>query len=394
MKRQGKRRRRSAPARSPAQLTYAELRALNPAAARQKLLEAYESLVSLRAVAILFEADRKTVRKAIQRFASAGVDGLADLSRRPHHSPNQTSSALEQLVIGARRQTGYGPLRLYRDGEIPLPPGTIRNILRRHPVRPKKRKTWRGTRRRVYQWDEKDPLSFFQTDLKVILDHKALPPAVYDHHLRAGLPLYQWTAACVRTRLRFLAYSREKTMANGLLFMSLVVFWLRSHGLHHRICFQTDWGEEFGGKSPRKLASLDRRIFAPLGAVLLRIRKGRTTDNAIVERSHRSDDEEFYAPKLTRYPDTDAFLVGAFRWQCRFNIRRPHFGKHMNGRRPIDRAQEILPQLRRDVALFPTILLDQLGPLPQLLGNVLPISEHRTVVHDVPAHYRSRSCWL
>ncbi|MBI5595566.1 MAG: helix-turn-helix domain-containing protein, partial [Elusimicrobia bacterium] len=390
MKRRRRRPGKSAPDRSPAQMTYAELRTLNPAAARQKLLEAFDSLVSLRAVAGLFETDRKTVRKAIRRFRAAGLDGLADLSRRPHHSPNQTSPALEQLVLSARRQTGYGALRLHRDGEVPLPPGTIRNILRRHPVRPKKRKTWRGTRRRIYQWDDKEPLSFFQTDLKVIRDRKALPHDVYAHHERVGLPLYQWTACCVRTRLRFLAYSNEKTMANGLLFMCLVVCWVRMHGLQHRICFQTDWGEEFGGKSPRKLASLDRRIFAPLGAVLLRIRKGRTTDNAIVERSHRSDDEEFYAPKLARYPNTDSFLLAGFRWQCRFNIRRPHFGKHMNGRRPLDRAREILPQLRRDVALFPTILLDRLGPLPQLLRDVLPITQHRRVVHDVPAHYQRR----
>jgi len=388
MKRRRRRLRGAKPARSPAQMTYAELRALNPAAARQKLLEAFDSLVSLRAVAVLFETDRKTVRKAIRRFRTGGPGSLSDLSRRPHHSPNQTSPALEALVVAARRQTGYGPLRLHRDGGVSLPPGTIRNILRRHPVRPKKRKTWRGTRRRIYQWDDKEPLSFFQTDLKVIRDRKALPNDVYVHHERAGLPLYQWTAACVRTRLRFLAYSNEKTMANGLLFMSLVVFWVRAHGLHHRLYFQTDWGEEFGGKSPRKLASLDRRIFAPLDAALLRIRKGRTTDNAIVERSHRSDDEEFYAPKLARYPNTDSFLLGAFRWQCHFNLRRPHFGKHMNGRRPLDRAREILPQLRRDVALFPTILLDPLGPLPQLLHDVIPITEHRSVVHDVPAHYR------
>ena len=389
MSRRRSRSRRPTLGRSPAQMTYTELRDLNPAAARQKLLEAFESLGSFRAVAVLFETDRKTVRKAIRRFHTAGVDGLADLSRRPHHSPNQTSAALEQLVVAARRQTGYGPLRLHRDAEVPLAPGTIRNVLRRHPVRPKKRRTWRGTRRRIYQWDDKEPLSFFQTDLKVIRDRKALPNDVYVHHERAGLPLYQWTACCVRTRLRFLAYSNEKTLANGLLFMILVTCWVRMHGLHHRICFQTDWGEEFGGKSPRKLASLDRRIFAPLGATLLRIRKGRTTDNALVERSHRSDDEEFYAPKLLRYPNTDAFLLAAFRWQCRFNIRRPHFGKHMNGRRPIDRAREILPQLRRDVVLFPTPLLDKLGPAPQLLRDALPLVEHQRVVHDVPAHYRA-----
>lgn len=377
--------------RSPAEITYAELRKLNPAAARQKLLEAVEQLGSLRAAARALQTTRNVVRKAVRRFRADGVSGLDDHSRRPLHCPKQTSPALEALVIQAQRRYGYGPLRLHRDGEVPLPPPTIRNILRRCGARPKRRRTWKGARRRCYIWDDKDPLSFFQTDLKVIRDRKGIPPDAYAHHEKAGLPLYQWTAICVRTRMRFLAFSSEKTRANGLAFMMLVRLWLSAHGLHHRIAFQTDWGEEFGGKSPRQLASLDRRLFAPMGATLLRIRKGRTTDNALVERSHRSDDEEFYVTRLTRYPNTDAFLVGAFRWQCRWNLRRPHFGRHMHGQRPFDRAREITPGLRRDVALFPPLLLDRLGAVPHLLAEHLPIRVTRRVGPDVPVHYRLRT---
>jgi hypothetical protein len=384
-----RRRRRKSPAQV-ATLTYAELRELNPAAARQKLLEALVTLGSIHAVALAFCTDRNTVRKAQRRFSSDGAGGLADESRRPHSCPHQTKPALEAAVVQARRRTGFGPQRLYRDAGIQLPPGTIRNIIRRHRLRPKRRRTYKGCRRRIYQWDTKDPLSFFQTDLKVIRDRKGIPPAAYAHHERAGLPLYQWTACCVRTRLRFLAFSSEKTMACGLAFMVLIVLWLRAHGLHHHVSFQTDWGDEFGGKSPKKLAALDRRIFRPLGAMLLHIRKGRTTDNAIVERSHRSDDEEHYSPLLTRYPTTDAFLLGSFRWQCRWNLRRPHFGRHMYGQRPLDRAREISPNLKRDVALFPPMLLDRLGPMPQLLGAHLPLELDRKGGDDVPAHYPTR----
>ncbi len=380
-------RRRRKSAAQVAVLTYAELRQLNPAAARQKLLEALATLGSIHAVAAAFCTDRNTVRKAQRRFASDGPSGLEDQSRRPHSCPHQTKPALEAAVVQARRRTGFGPQRLYRDAGIKLPPGTIRNIIRRNRLRPKWRRTYKGCRRRIYQWDTKDPLSFFQTDLKVIRDRKGIPPAAYAHHERARLPLYQWTACCVRTRIRFLAFSSEKTMANGLAFMVLIVLWLRAHGLHHHVSHQTDWGEEFGGKSPKKLAALDRRIFQPLGASLLRIRKGRTTDNAIVERSHRSDDEENYAPLLTRYPNTDAFLTGSFRWQCRWNLRRPHFGRHMYGRRPFERACEILPALKRDVALFPPMLLDRLGPVHQLLGTHLPLTSEPKGGDDVLAHY-------
>jgi len=379
-------RRRRPRRHAPAEITYAELRKLNPAAARQKALEVYQHLRSIRATARALATTRNVVRKALRRFRDGGPAGLTDRSRRPHRSPRQTSPALEALVVAARRRHGYGPLRLHRDARVPLSPWTIRNIVRRRGLRPKRRKTWRGTRRRLYVWEHKNPLSFFQTDLKVVLDRKALPPDVYAHHQRAALPLYQWTACCVRTRMRFLAYSSEKTMKNGLLFMMLVVQWLRAHAIHHRVSFQTDWGDEFGGKSPRKLAALDRRFFDPMGAVLLRIRKGRTTDNAIVERSHRSDDEEFYAPLLTRFANTEAFLLGAFRWQSQWNLRRTHFGRHMNGSRPLDRARDIDDSIKRDVALFPPLLLDRLE-LPELAKH-LPLTVDRVGLH-VSAHYRA-----
>ena len=368
-----------------ASISYVELRNLNPAAARQKLLEAYQMLQSIRAVAGAFKTTRNVVRKALRRFDALGPSGLDDHSRRPLNSPRKTPDALEALVVQHRKRTGFGPLRLHRDAHIPLSPYTIRNIIRRLGLRPKRRRTWKGIRRRLYIWEQKDPLSFFQTDLKEIRDRKGIPNEAYVHHEKAGLPPYQWTACCVRTRMRFLAYSREKTFANGLAFMTLVVLWLRAYGLNHHVSFQTDWGEEFGGKSPRKLASLDRRFFSPLGATLHRIRKGRTTDNAIVERSHRSDDEEFYAPLLTRYPTTDAFLLGCFRWQCRWNLRRSHYGRHMDGMCPFQRAQSINRFIRRDVALFPPMLLDNIGPLPQTLGPHLPSLK---VGPDVSAHYQ------
>lgn len=385
-----------------ASITYAELRRLNPAAGRQKLLEAFETLRSIRAVARAFKTTRNVVRKALRRFKEHGTSGLDDKSCRPHRSPQKTADALEAMVMQARKRTGYGPMRLHRDASVPLSPFTIRNIIRRHGLKPKQKRTYKGIRRRFYIWEQKDPLSFFQIDLKEILDRKGIPPEAYRHHQKANLPPYQWTACCVRTRIRFLAYSCEKTFANGLLFMLLVILWLRSRGIFHKICFQTDWGEELGGKSPKKLASLDRRIFKPLNAALLRIRKGRTTDNAIVERSHRSDDEEFYSPLLTRYPNTDAFLLAAFRWQCKWNLRRPHFGRYMNGMRPFERAKELMPSLQRDTVLFLPVLLDTLGSPYQLFRSSLPsLKLFAKVGPEVLAHYqmpqrhlRYRKCQL
>ncbi len=50
--------------------------------------------------------------------------------------------------------------------------------------------------------------------------------------------------------------------------------------------------------SPWSRARLNRKIFKPLGAQLVRFPPGRKGYNVRVERSHRTDDEEFYLPLL------------------------------------------------------------------------------------------------
>jgi len=75
----------------------------------------------------------------------------------------------------------------------------------------------------------------------------------------------------VKTRIRFLSYSYEKTFANGLAFMLTIIYFLRMLGLKHQITIQTDNGEEFGGKSVDKLQYLNREIFQPLNARLIHI---------------------------------------------------------------------------------------------------------------------------
>jgi hypothetical protein len=55
-------------------------------------------------------------------------------------------------------------------------------------------------------------------------------------HARAiNVPPYQWTAIDIKTRLRFLSYSYEKSFSNGLSFMLTIIYFLRILGITHRI---------------------------------------------------------------------------------------------------------------------------------------------------------------
>lgn len=47
---------------------------------------------------------RKTAYKWLERIRQKGMTGLADLSRRPHNSPNQTKSEVEEEVLEVRKQ--------------------------------------------------------------------------------------------------------------------------------------------------------------------------------------------------------------------------------------------------------------------------------------------------
>ena len=97
-----------------------------------------------------------------------------------------------------------------------------------------------------------------------------------------------------RTRFRFLAYSRELSVVNGMGFMALVMSWLRAWGIEGEVQWQEDWGVEFGGDNPIRLARLEERVYRPYGARLCWVPKGRKGYQGRVERSHRTDDEEFY----------------------------------------------------------------------------------------------------
>jgi hypothetical protein len=90
--------------------------------------------------------------------------------------------------------------------------------------------------------------------------------------------------------------------------MLSLIYFLRALGIDHEITLQTDNGEEFGGRSVDKLDYLNRMIFKPLNARLIHIPKGRKEYNAFVERSHQTDDNEFYIPQLELCKDLKEFL--------------------------------------------------------------------------------------
>ncbi len=73
---------------------------------------------------------RATAYRLWRRYQAGGWLALRDRSSRPRRQPRRLCAEDEQLILGARRRSAYGPVRLA--GLVPHPPSTIGKVLRRH----------------------------------------------------------------------------------------------------------------------------------------------------------------------------------------------------------------------------------------------------------------------
>ena len=97
----------------------------------------------IKPTARLFQTTVPTVRKWARRFQQHGPRGLIDLSRAPHHHPNQTSPELEQQVVALRQKLfTFGARRLIREFDLPLSHRALERIWRQHGLLQKRRRKY------------------------------------------------------------------------------------------------------------------------------------------------------------------------------------------------------------------------------------------------------------
>jgi transposase len=346
-----------------ADMAYWEIYAMTRVQARHRLVATHQYTHSISETARRWHTSRQVVRKWLLRYDQEGENGLQDRSHRPHNCPQQVPPELEERVMEAWRQTHWGRKRLalYLLGDgVCVSAHTIRHILRRYcPPQPRRKR--RCVYPALWAWDTEQPFSLIQVDVKDIHDKAALGTGHTTHIRRQHLPRYQYTACDGRTRLRFLAYAHHNNSTNGLAFLLLVTLWLRAFGIECPIFLQSDWGQEFGGDRPDHVAELSDRYFEPLHAQLRRYPMGRKGYNGRVERSHRTDDEEFYSPYLLQMQSASDLLTWSQRWIFVYNTLRPHFGIGMDMQTPLMALRRLGYTGSSDIALLPPVLLDPIS---------------------------------
>jgi len=286
-------------------------------------------------------------------------------SKAPKRSPRRSAPELEEKVIEVKNQTRLGPKRLSihlrKYHGLTVPYGTIRHILRRnkhrltcalHSHRTKLAK------REFVDWYSAKPFEVVQIDVKFIRDQKALTKEQIIHLDRHNIPNYQWSALDVNSRFRLIAYSREKTWTNGLCFYLWAISWLRSNGVNVTIAFTVDHGEEFGGQSWVKVQER-RKLISGFGCRLIQNHKGHPEENAHLERSHRTDDEEFYIPRALHLKSEAQLLDEALGYTYYYNNVREH--SSLGYTTPFEHLKRQMPQIDDGIRFVIPILLDKVS---------------------------------
>ena len=244
--------------------------------------------------------------------------------------------------------------------KVSLSEHTIRNIVRRNRERIKGKihKPHKKGPRPFVDWYTARPFEVVQIDLKHVVDQKALSMAQIDHIYAHKLPVYQWSAMDVNSRFKLIAYSDEKSWTNGLTWFLWVTAWLRSHGVSHQIVYTVDHGEEFGGKSWYKIVEL-RKLLSGFGCKLIQNHLKHPEENAHLERSHRTDDDEFYIPRVLKITNRQEMFTEAFNYMYYYNAVRKHSG--INRETPVQCLFRQEPQLDARITFVPPLILDNIS---------------------------------
>jgi transposase InsO family protein len=270
------------------------------------MIQDYKEHMPIVHIAKKYRTSRTTVYRWIDRFELEGKSGLLNKSNRPKTAhPNSLRPKIVESIIRTRKRTKYGPRRirlLLLKKRIRVSEYAVYKTIKRNGLilKPKNRKR---KFKRVYI---KEPGKDVQIDTKY-LDIIPGKPSRY----------YQYTATDAATRMRILRIYDERSSYNSVRFLKAVVRCLPFRVLAVR----TDNGAEFSSGPFAKDHPFSLEC-ARLEIRHILNRPAHPQSNGKCERSHRTDEEEFYR----RYPvkDPREWQRRLPRWEYTYNYQRTH----------------------------------------------------------------------
>jgi transposase InsO family protein len=234
----------------------------------------------------------------------------------------QTDVGTQARVIELKQKTNYGPKRLRAElalTGVVIGEKAIRGVLERADL------VHHHTKKRVkkgYQFYAPYP------GYRLQVDTKAVPNGADKRRTER----YQFTAIDIASRIRFLSIYDSLSNYNSILFVREALAFYEDIGIRIE-CVQTDNHSTFtnlyaGGT---KKGDHELRRIHPLTQYLIDqgiehklSRPATPQHNAFVERSHRTDEEEFYRIVDVVRLDNDQLHLAMKRWQDQYNYLRLH----------------------------------------------------------------------
>ena len=280
-----------------------------------------------------FGIGRSSFYRWRQAYAERGEAGLVNAPPIPKWHANRTSPEREEKVIYLRRKYHLGPMRivwyLERYHDIRISDSTVSRILRRHGLN----RLPRGTRtRKVHtkRYQKQVPGHHIQMDVKFL---------TFKGKQGEKVRRFQYTAIDDATRVRALKVYEKHTQANAIDFVNHIIekFPFRIREIRTELPMVAPLVRETIGDGHEFQAKFHWHV-EDLGIRHAYIRRATPQLNGKVERSHRSDQQEFY--QLLSYKDDIDLEARLGEWERFYNFHRPH-GAH-NGKTPYEALREKL----------------------------------------------------
>jgi len=259
-----------------------------------------------------FGIARKSFYRWRRRYNPWDLTSLESYSRRPKHSPRKTTWDVERQVLAIKRthpRWGKEKIAFYLKikEDIALSGKTVWKILSRHKLIVRYKTHKRKTPKPRVNWAEiHSPGDLAELDTKFIN--------------LAGKRVYQYTLIDVASRWR---YCEIHPVLDGETTVRFLNNTFNQSPLKFK-SIQTDNGHEFQRVVSACLRKNGIRHFYT--------HKGRPIENSYVERSHRTDEEEFYS--VGGYGTTLTELQTNFaNYMTMYNSERPHWG--LKGKTPL-----------------------------------------------------------
>ncbi len=238
--------------------------------------------------AVKYDVNRQYIYRWKRRY-DGSIESLRDRSRRPHHHPNQHTPEESKLISDMRRRNPHAGLvvfwvKLTRRGYKRSIPGLYRflkkqGIMAVHPPNPK--------------YVPKPYEHMEHPGQRIQIDVKFVPAACLVNSNVKGEKFFQYTALDEFSRWRFVEAFDEHSTYSSAQFLEHLI-----KAFPYPIeCVQTDNGPEFTNRftTHRDKPTMFQAHLLAHGIRHKLIRPFTPRHNGKVERSHRKDNERFYA---------------------------------------------------------------------------------------------------